>query len=90
MVYHKVGKLLHAWLPLMVLVHIGKFLKNIFWFKKSVSAKYDKIPLIYINLKEQELLTLRKHMNLSPGFSGVPVNRSLVFCIIFCLFAVFM
>jgi hypothetical protein len=56
MVYHKVGKLLHAWLPLMVLVHIGKFLKkNIFWLKKN-SFCYDKIPLIYINQKEQELL----------------------------------
>jgi hypothetical protein len=31
MVYHKVGKLLHAWLPLMVLVHIGKFLKKTYF-----------------------------------------------------------
>ena len=33
---------------------------------------------------EQELLTLPKHLNSSPVFSGVLVGRSLVFWLVFC------
>jgi hypothetical protein len=33
---------------------------------------------------EQELLTLPEHLSSPPGFSGVRVVRSLVFCVVFC------
>ena len=33
---------------------------------------------------EQELLTLPEHLSSRPGFTGVRVVRSLVFCVVFC------
>jgi hypothetical protein len=38
----------------------------------------------WVSPVEQELLTLPKHLNSPPVFSGVRVARSLVFCVMFC------
>ena len=37
-----------------------------------------------VSLVEQELLTLMEHMSSPPVFSGVRVDWSLVFCVVFC------
>ena len=37
-----------------------------------------------VSLVEQKLLILPEHMSSLPGFSGVRVTSSLVFCIMFC------
>jgi hypothetical protein len=37
-----------------------------------------------VSLVEQELLTLMKHMSSPPVCSGVRVDWSLVFCVVFC------
>ena len=37
-----------------------------------------------LTLVEQELLTLPEHLNSPPGFNGVRVARSYVFCVVFC------
>jgi hypothetical protein len=37
-----------------------------------------------VSLTDQELLTFPEHISPPPGFSGVRVAPSLVFCVVFC------
>ena len=39
---------------------------------------------------EQELLTLPEHLSSHPGFSGALVDKSLVFCVVFCKTLIFL
>ena len=49
----------------------------------SEKSIFDSQNCMY-DLFEEDLLTLSEHISSSPVFSGVCVDRSLVFCVVFC------
>jgi flagellar biosynthesis component FlhA len=50
----------------------------------TISMSFNRTVTWQVSHMEQELLTLPEHLSSLSVFSGLPVARSLVFCVVFC------
>ena len=51
----------------------------------TISMSFNRTVTWQVSHMEQELLTLPEHLSSLSVFSGLPVARSLVFCVVFCI-----